>query len=529
MPSQYGRGESDHLSISARSSAETQVMPEPDNRRARGPGDVEQGVDVHGSQSNNEKAKQADLVSWDGPDDPCDPLNWPRSKKMKVTMLYGATACCASFSSSIFSAASQNVARDFNISTEVSILGLSLFLLGFTVGPVLFGPISEVYGRKIAIIPPMFVFVCFSAATATAENIQTIFITRFFGGVFSSAPVVIVGGGLADIWNQRERGSAIVLYSLCIVGGPTVAPVIGSAVSNSYLTWRWTEYLIVIITSFVIILDVYFLPETSSSAILTRKAKRLRLQTGHWALHSKHEETDHSLKVFMRKNLVLPLVMLVKEPMVTLITTYNAFAYGVLYLLFASIPIIFEENRGWSPVPASLPNLATLVGCLIAALLNFLYAKYAFAKYMDTHGGRAPPERRLPPMMLGAVLFPIGFFIIGWTSKPSIHWFPSLVGFVLIGMSFLLIFQAGINYLIDAYTSNAASAVAANTFNRSLLAAALPLCAQPLFHNLGIDWACTLLGCIAVLLGITPFLFYHYGKRIRTRSNFVPSMPAKAH
>lgn len=112
----------------------------------------------------------------------------------------------------------------------------------------------------------------------------------------------------------------VVIYSLCIVGGPTLAPTIGAAVSESYLTWRWTEYLSVILTGFIIILDLFFLPETSAAIILTRKARRLRLQTGRWSLHSQHEEKDHSLKVFARTSLLLPLTMLVKEPMVLLIT-----------------------------------------------------------------------------------------------------------------------------------------------------------------------------------------------------------------
>lgn len=77
---------------------------------------------------------------------------------------------------------------------------------------------------------------------------------------------------------------------------------------------------------------------------------------------------------------------------------------------------------------------------------------------------------RLPPMMLGSVLFPIGFFLLGWTSKPSIHWFPSTLGLYFVGTSFLLIFQAGINTLIDTYTQWSASAIAANTFMRSLFA-----------------------------------------------------------
>ena len=99
-----------------------------------------------------------------------------------------------------------------------------------------------------------------------------------------------------------------------------MAPVIGSAVSESYLTWRWTEYLCVIMTSTILVMDYFFLPETSANEILTKKARRLRLETGRWSLHSKHEETDHSISAFLHKMLFLPLQMLVKEPMVLAIT-----------------------------------------------------------------------------------------------------------------------------------------------------------------------------------------------------------------
>ena len=124
---------------------------------------------------------------------------------------------------------------------------------------------------------------------------------------------------------------------------------------------------------------------------------------------------------------------------------YNGFSYGILYGLFAAIPIIFSENRGWKPVPSALPNLATLVGTLLAAAINGGYANIFFARYLDAHNGKAPPEKRLPPMMIGSICFPIGFFIIGWTSFPRIHWFPSMIGLSLVGMSFLLIFQVSGN------------------------------------------------------------------------------------
>lgn len=87
----------------------------------------------------------------------------------------------------------------------------------------------------------MFCFLCFTAGSATAANVQTLMITRFFAGFFASAPVSNVGGGLADMFDQRSRATAVVLYSLAVVAGPTIAPVIGGAVSQSYLGWRWTE------------------------------------------------------------------------------------------------------------------------------------------------------------------------------------------------------------------------------------------------------------------------------------------------
>lgn len=79
----------------------------------------------------------------------------------------------------------------------------------------------------MTIILPMFIFICLSAATATAKDLQTIFITRFFAGVMASSPVTIAGGGLADMFDQRDRGSAVVFYALAVVAGPTLGPVIG--------------------------------------------------------------------------------------------------------------------------------------------------------------------------------------------------------------------------------------------------------------------------------------------------------------
>lgn len=107
-------------------------------------------------------------------------------------------------------------------------------------GPLFFAPISELYGRKISFLPAYFVFGCFLIGVATAENIQTVLLCRFFAGLMASAPISNVAGSLADMYDDKSRGLAVVLYSVAVIGGPTVGPLVGSAITYSYLGWRFT-------------------------------------------------------------------------------------------------------------------------------------------------------------------------------------------------------------------------------------------------------------------------------------------------
>jgi multidrug resistance protein len=135
------------------------------------------------------------------------------------------------------------IAAQFHVGTEVSLLTTCLLIAGFGLGPLVWAPISEVFGRRPAVLVPYFIAICFTFGTATAKDIQTIMITRFFAGIFASAPVTNTGGVLADIWSAKQRGTAIVFYAFAVVGGPTIGPIVGAAITESYLRWRWTEYI----------------------------------------------------------------------------------------------------------------------------------------------------------------------------------------------------------------------------------------------------------------------------------------------
>lgn len=133
-------------------------------------------------------------------------------------------ALAASLGSSIISPAEDVIMAYTHISSEVAVLPVSFYILGFAFGPLLWAPISEVWGRKWSIEPAMFCLGLFSIGTATSTGAASILITRFFGGVFGSAPVSNVAAALGDIWEPRARGIAVTFYALAVVGGPTLGP-----------------------------------------------------------------------------------------------------------------------------------------------------------------------------------------------------------------------------------------------------------------------------------------------------------------
>lgn len=157
------------------------------------------------------------IVDFDGPDDPYRPTNWSFKKKVVTTLLYGLTTMGSSWASSVTSPAVPQISEDFHVPTIVATCNVSLLLFGFGMGPLIWAPLSEVYGRKVAVLTPYFIAAIFSFAAATSKDIQTVLITRFFCGFFGSAPVTNTGGVLGDIWTAEQRGVAMVAYAMAVV------------------------------------------------------------------------------------------------------------------------------------------------------------------------------------------------------------------------------------------------------------------------------------------------------------------------
>ena len=188
----------------------------------------------------------------------------------------------SAFTSAIFSAATEAVATYFAVSAEVGLLGLSFYVLGFATGPILWAPLSELKGRRLPLLIGMFGFSIFQVAVAVGKDLQTVLISRFFGGLFASCPLAVVAAVFSDMFNNRTRGLAVTVFSMTVFAGPLMAPFIGGFIVESYLGWRWTEYLTAIMGFVAFGLDVVFLEETYPPVVLVEKAAELRRRTKNW-------------------------------------------------------------------------------------------------------------------------------------------------------------------------------------------------------------------------------------------------------
>ncbi|PVI02434.1 MFS general substrate transporter [Periconia macrospinosa] len=216
--------------------------------------------------------------------------------------------------------------------------------------------------------------------------------------------------------------------------------------------------------------------------------------------------------------------ILFTEPIVLLVTIYMSFIYGILYLFLTAYALVFQGQYHFSAGISGLCYFGLVVGEILAFIVVVL-SNPSYVRKLERNANVPVPEWRLPTAILGAPLFAAGLFWFGWTGYrgAATHWIVPVLSGILTGFGLFAIFLSLINYIVDSYLMFAASAIAANTLMRSLFGGIFPLFATYMFDGMGIEWASTLLGCVATVCVPMPVLFYLFGKKIRARSKFAPA------
>ncbi|KAH8786362.1 putative MFS transporter [Hyaloscypha sp. PMI_1271] len=460
------------------------------------------------------RIEDMDLVNWDGPE---NPMNWPKRKRLGHVAMVSIIIFQTNLSTTISAPGSGILMKDFHQDNAIiRNLTVSIFLLGFTLGPLVMAPLSELYGRLIVYHLSIATFIVFLMGCGWSESIVSFLILRFIAGCAASSPSTIGGGTVADVIPVHERGAAMAVTAIGPILAPVIGPVVGGFVAQ-HLGWRWTFWLVGFASSIWLLVAMIFMQETYAPLLLKRKAARLRKITGNVGPQAKSGENLSPL-AHLGRGLSRPLKLLVLSPLVLLLSIYVAFVFGLMFLCFSTYSEVFIEQYHFSVGVSGLTYLGQGIGMLVGLILFGALSDRILKARAAKHKGEMAPEERLPLMIYFAPIVPIGFFWYGWTAQKKVHWMAPIVGTSFIGLGNLFVMLPAQIYLVDAFgPESAASALAANSLLRSLFATFLPLTAPQLYASLGYGWGNSLFGFLGLAFMPVPILFYKYGAYLRRR------------
>ena len=365
----------------------------------------------------------------------------------------------------------------------------------------------------------------------------------------------MVGGILADIWETKERNTPMVLFTGATIFGTGLGPLISGVVAQ-HLLWRWVYYIQVILSGILAGLVAVFFKETRGSIILSQKAKAINkwyTQLESLGVVGMHldplspstnnaekasspsvrrirfkvlaDEQRVSLARMIGISLYRPIHMLVTEPVVFFFSLWISFAWAILYLQFGSVPLVYEVSYGFSLEQTGYVFTAMCVGAILSTVLCIWQEDAMNHRYPHK---MASPEGRMLPTCLEAAFLPVGLFWFGWTCRSDIHWIVPTMAITLATMGIFSIYLAVFNYSADAYHGYTSSALAASGLCRNLLGGSFPLVTHQLFNNLGFSAAGSLLGGIALVLTLVPWVLVWKGPAIRARSRIASEFVEKS-
>ncbi|KAJ3838122.1 MFS general substrate transporter [Lentinula raphanica] len=459
------------------------------------------------------------LVQWDGPGDPSNPRNWSKKKRWTVTLVVSLFTFISPVASSISSPALPQISSDLGIApgSILENMSLSIFVLAYALGPLFWGPLSELCGRLVILQISNIWFLIFNTLCSLARTPTQMLVFRFLAGFGGAAPQSIGGGVVGDLWSPEERGMAMSLYSLAPLVGPSTGPLVGGWIALRS-KWQWVFWSVSIADGILQIAGFVFLRETYGPQILRKKAQALR-KSSNKNYYTAFEASDKHWSTYMARGMLKPIKFLFTEPIVQVFALYMAVLYGVLYLSLTTFVQVFTDLYGENSGVAGVHYLAIALGSTVGGQIGARVLNTIYRRLKARNGGVGTPEMRLPLLMVSATTLPIGLLIYGWTANARLFWFVPDLG--------VFIYSVGIGgnwtciqtYLVDNYALHAASAIAGVVSFRAFAGFGFPLFADQMFGNLGYGWGNSILALICLVIGCpAPFIFYRYGPRLRAWS-----------
>jgi multidrug resistance protein len=461
------------------------------------------------------------LVKFTVPFDPDNPKDWPTLRKWAVTGVLSATGFNRIMVSTIMAPALPIIARNLQMSNVESVMALSVYLLATAFGPLVIGPLSEIYGRKPVLHVTNIWFLVWNIVCGFAHTRGVLIAARFLAGFGASAIYALGGGVLGDVWPAEQRGRSLGLYVLFPLLGAAVGPILGGFIAE-YTTWRWIFWSTSIFQGGMVILSIPLFHETHAPTILRRRAEQLRHTTGSTQYHTADEKLSQgrSLSWVLRRSLSRPIRLLLFHPIVQVQACLSGFSYGITYLVLSTFSTLWTTQYHESIAISGLHYISMWIGEIAGAEIGGPFMDIVFRKMKQrTNNGVAMPEFHVPIMLPGAVFVPLGLLVYGWSAQKHAHWILVDIGAFALSFGMQIGGQGLQAYIIDSYPDHTSSASAASQFLRSLAAFGFPLFAPKMYEALGYGWGNSALAFVAIAIGIpAPLLIWVYGPRLRAKA-----------
>ena len=453
-------------------------------------------------------------MTWDGDADPHHPFNWPLSRKWAITLLLSNGGLVTLMSGAMLAPSLHAISKDYGTGEEETQIFLSIFVLAFAFGPMVLSPLAEVFGRRPVWLLSSCFYILWNTVAGFSHTPGLMIAARVLSGIGASAEFAVSNPVLADCWVPEQRGKSYAISTFIPLLGPAIGPIIGGVVTQT-IGWRWTFWILSIFDAALVVIGFFVLEETYEPILLARKAAKLRKETGK-PYFTDTDRASQTLGVKLSRSLSRPLRLLLTQPILQVIALFLAYNFGMLYIVLSTFATLWIKRYGQSESQSGYHYVALVIGYTIAAqvggkVMDRLW-KYLKTRAEDT----TAPEYRVPLMVPGAVLTPLGLLLYGWSADRHTHWIVPDVGIAIFGCGIILNTQAMQAYVTEAFRQYVASASAAAQFLRSIAGFSFPIFAPAMYISLGYGWGNSILALTFVLVGWpAPILLWRYGAKLR--------------
>lgn len=408
------------------------------------------------------------------------------------------------------------ISEELHTNDATTQLTLSIFVLSYAVGPMVLAPMTEVFGRKPIWVSSCCFYILWNTVCGFSKTNGVMIAGRFFAGLGGSVQYAIENPVLSDCWRQEERGLSFAIATFLPLFGPAIGPILGGVLTGS-IGWRWIFWVLSLFDAVLMLLAFFLFPETHAGTILHRKAQKLRKQIDQ-RYYTEDERDGKSLSKVLTISLARPYRLLLTQPLIQLMSFYLAYNYGILYIVQSTFATLWIERYNQSVSVSGLHYIAIAVGCIIAAQGGARIMDRTWQYLKARAEGEMQPEYRVPLMLPGAVLIPVGLFWYGWTAQARAFWILPDIGIAIFSCGIILGTQAMQAYVMDSYSKHVASASAASQLLRNIAAFAFPLFAPQMYQTLGYGWGNSLLAFVFIAIGVpAPLILWKYGARLRAK------------